>query len=147
MLGNMTRQFGPVIADRQLVSRGDPNTRIRVSLGHPRQSKSDKNEWECPFRIRGQGGSLVEFGYGVDSMQALTTALEGIRVLLDERFGPVAWEGVLPDHSGFQRLIPITLGGAFSRRLERLVDREFKHHLRQLGQRTPRRRGAPGKKR
>jgi hypothetical protein len=109
-------------------------------LGQPRQSKSDENEWECPFRIRGRGVSLVEFGYGVDSMQALTTALEGIRAVLDERFGSFRWfrweeGGALIDHSGFQRQIPL-LGGAATRRLERLVDGELKRHLRQLERRT-----------
>ena len=35
----------------------------------------DDADWECPFRIHGAGISRVEFGYGIDSMQALTTAL------------------------------------------------------------------------
>jgi hypothetical protein len=110
-------------------------------LGQPRQSKSDKNEWECPFRIRGRGSALVEFGYGVDSMQALTTALEGIRVILDERFESFQWEdgGALIAHSGFQRQIPL-LGAAFTRRLERLVDRELTRHVQQLERRTANRR-------
>ena len=73
---------------------------MRVLLGQPRPDKRAKSDWECPFRIQGAGVSIVEFGNGVDSMQALTTALESIRVLLDETFGSLAWEGVLPDDSG-----------------------------------------------
>ena len=140
----MRRQLGPVIAERRLVSRGNARVRVRVSLGQPRPSKGD---WECPFDIRGQGVSILEFGYGVDSMQALTTAVEGIRVLLNENFGSLVWEdgGVLVDHSGFQRQIPL-LSGAFTRRLDRLVDRELNRHLRQLERRTATRRGAVGKK-
>jgi hypothetical protein len=117
---------------------------VRVSLGQPRPSRGD---WECPFRIQGQNVSILEFGNGVDSMQALTTALEGIRVLLDEKFGSLVWEdgGGLVDHSGFQRQIPL-LGGAFARRLERLVDSELNRHVRQLERRTTSRRGRAGKK-
>ena len=143
----MRRQFGPVIAERQLVSRGNAAARVRVFLGKPRPDKREGGDWECPFRIRGRGVSVVEFGYGVDSMQALTTALEGIRVLLDQKFGSVVWcedGGALVDHSGFQRQLPL-LGGTFTRRLERLVDSELNRHLRQLERRTSRRR-ARGRK-
>jgi hypothetical protein len=131
------RPFGPVIAERRLVSHDHKGKRVRVSLGKPRWNK---REWECPFRIRGPGVSEVEFGYGVDSMQALTTAVEGIRFVLDKKFGSLAWEGVFADDSGFERLIPSTFGVGFSRRLERLVDREFNRHLRQLERRNARRR-------
>ena len=140
----MRSHFGPVIAERRLVSRGNARTRVRVSLGQPRPSRGD---WECPFRIQGLNVSILEFGNGVDSMQALTTALEGIRVLLDEKFGSLVWEdgGGLVDHSGFQRQIPL-LGGAFTRRLERLVDSELNRHVRQLERRTTSRRGRAEKK-
>jgi hypothetical protein len=127
------RAFGPVIAERRLVSRKDEALRVRVSLGRPRPGQSE-GEWECPFRIQGPGASVVEFGYGVDSMQALTTALEGIRAIIDEKFTSLAWDGLLDD-TGFQRFIPITFGRAFSRRLERLVDRECALYVRQLKRR------------
>ena len=134
----MRRPFGPAIAERRLVSRKDEALRVRVALGRPRPGKSE-GEWECPFRIQGPGVSVVEFGYGVDSMQALTTALEGIRATIDQKFTSLAWDGLLDD-TGFQRFIPITFGGAFSRRLERLVDRECALYLRQLKQRRSARR-------
>ena len=129
----MKRSFGPTIAQRRLVTLDDEGKRVLVSLGTPRWNK---REWECPFRIRAQGVYEVEFGYGVDSMQALTTALDGIRALLDKKFESLAWQGGLPDDSGFQRHIPLTpFGAAFSRRLERLVDREYRRRTLQLGQR------------
>jgi hypothetical protein len=93
-------------------------------------------DWECPFRIKGPDVARFEFGYGVDALQALTTALEGIRAVLDEIGRPLAWSGVLPDHSGFQRMIPIGAGPNFSARLERLVDRELSRHVRQLERRN-----------
>ena len=131
------RPFGPVIATRRLVSHdsGTPG-RVRVSIGTPRWNG---REWECPFRIRGAGVSEVEFGYGVDSMQALSTALEGIRAVLDNTFRSLVWEGVLPDDSGFQRQIPL-LDASLSRRLERLVNRECENYVRQLKRRGAKRR-------
>ena len=136
----MARPFGYVIAQRHLVSRDHEDKRVRVSLGKPRWNGS---EWECPFRIRGVGVSELEFGYGVDSMQALTTALEGIRAVLDKRFGALAWENVLPDDSGFQRQIPITFGRRFTRRLERLVDRECRNYVQQRTRRKKLKRRRP----
>lgn len=141
----MRRKFGPVIAERQLVSRGNTAARVRVSLGQPRPDKRPGGDWECPFRIRGPRVSILEFGYGVDSMQALTTALEGIRVLLDENFGSLACEDGFPD-SGFQRQLPL-LDAVLTKRLERLVDRELNRYVRQLKQRAARRRGSGRKKR
>jgi Domain of unknown function (DUF6968) len=139
----VTRPFGPIVAERNLVAFNHEGERVRVTLGMPRWNR---REWECPFRIRGAGVSEVEFGYGVDSMQALTTALEGIRFVLDKKFGSLGWEDVLPDDSGFQRLIPITFGKAFSKRLERLVDGECRRHLRQLEQLGANRRAAARKR-
>src|SRR5206468_4954142 len=41
----------------------------------PRRMKGHQ-DWECPFRIKGAGVARLEFGYGVDALQALTTALK-----------------------------------------------------------------------
>jgi hypothetical protein len=138
------RAFGPTIAERNLVSHDHEATLVRVSLGTPRWNGT---EWECPFRIRSAGVSEVEYGRGVDSMQALTTAVDGIRVALESKFGALSWEGVFPHQSGFQRSIPLSLDPAFSRRVERLVDREFERHLRQLKQRNKRRTASKSGKR
>jgi hypothetical protein len=123
-----------VIGERRLAFRDAPRKTLVVTLGKPRRMKGHQ-DWECPFRIKGAGVARLEFGYGVDALQALTTALEGIRVMLDEIGKPLAWSGVLPDHTGFQRLIPIAAGPKVSARLELLVDRELNRHLRQLERR------------
>lgn len=123
---------GTVIGERRLEFRDAPRKKLVVTLGKPRRTKG-RPDWECPFRIKGPGVARLEFGYGVDALQALTTALEGIRYLLDEIGKPLAWSGVLPDHTGFQRMIPMLPG--ISEQLERSLDREFGRHLRQLEQR------------
>jgi hypothetical protein len=133
-------RIGTVIAERRLVVR-DSGELVRVSLGAPRRRQGEA-DWACPFRIHGAGISRVEHGYGVDSMQALTTALEGIRVLLDESGLALGWKGIFDDETGFARSIPIALGGAFSRRLERLLDREIRQHVRRRSHRRTRQKAA-----
>jgi hypothetical protein len=127
-------KLGDVIGERRLVFRDAPQRTLVVTLGKPRRMKGHE-DWECPFRIKGRGVAHFEFGYGVDALQALTTALEGIRSMLDEIGKPLAWSGVLPDHTGFQRAIPIAAGPEISARLERMVDRELNRYVRALERR------------
>ncbi len=80
----------------------------------------------------------------IDSMQALTTALDGIRVLLDESGLALGWKvgagrhDIWHDETGFARSIPITLGAALSRRLERLFFREIRLETQRLERRSKR---------
>jgi hypothetical protein len=138
LVGSTKPNVGNVIGERRLVFRDAPRKTVIVTLGKPRRMKGHQ-DWECPFRIKGADMTCLEFGYGVDALQALTSALEGIRVVLDEIGRPLAWSGVLPDHTGFQRLIPLADGAEFSARLERLVDRELNRHVRQLERRRKKR--------
>jgi hypothetical protein len=132
--------FGPVIAERRLVAH-DSGAVVRVTIGAPRSGPNGV-DWTCPFRIRGGGLAIVEFGYGVDSMQALATALEGVRyrldasgLALDWRVGP-GRDGVYDGETGFTRSIPIAFGPASRRRLERLVDRELRAEVERLKRRS-----------
>ena len=104
-----------------------------MTLGTPEKGQGE--DWQCAFRIKGSGVNRLEFGYGVDALQALTTALEGIRAVLEEIGQPLGLRGVLPDHTGFQRMIPLAAGAEISARLDRLVERELDRHLRQLKRR------------
>jgi hypothetical protein len=134
------RRLGTIIAERRLAEQVS-GTVVRVSLGAPRPV-TDGADWECPFRIHGSGISRVEFGYGIDSMQALSDALQGIRVRLDEsglalgwKFGPGRHD-IWHDETGFARSIPLVLGAALSRRLERLFFREIRLETQRLKRRS-----------
>jgi hypothetical protein len=135
-------RIGPVLAERLLGDRNSGKV-VRVSIGAPRPG-TDRAPWECPFRIHGAGVSRVESGYGEDSMQALMTALEGIRVLLDESRLALGWklgadrQDIWSGETGFTRSIPIALGPLVRRRLERLVDREIQHEVERLERRSKR---------
>ena len=137
--------FGTVIAERRLHPRGAPRRTVVVSIGKPRKTKHP-DEWECPFRIAGAGIRRLEYGRGVDAFQALTTALAGIRYFLDRLDTPLVWGGVLEDHSGFQRLVPL-LPARITERMERAVDREARRWLQELKRRhrAARRRKPPAR--
>jgi hypothetical protein len=137
-----TRRFGALIAERRLSVLGTRKV-VRVSIGAPRP-EVDGAPWACPFRISGAGISRVEHGCGEDSMQALTTALEFIRTVLDETGLPLGWNlgGFVWDgETGFARSIPYSFGPTVRRRLERLVDREVTRDVQGKRRLAARRRG------
>jgi hypothetical protein len=98
-------------------------------------------DWECPFRIEGLRTRGIQYGYGVDAVQALTTALEGIRVTLERSGKRLSWIGGAPGDPGFERPVPTSLGLDFSRRLNRMIDREIARFVRiqeqRHGKRSP----------
>jgi hypothetical protein len=135
-------RMGTILAERVLGEQ-DSGKVVRVSLGAPRPGTGGA-EWECPFRIHGAGVSRLAFGYGIDSMQALTTALDGIRALLEESGLAVGWkigagrQDIWAGETGFARSIPIGFGRDFRQRMEGLLDRELERHVQRLGRRSPR---------
>lgn len=124
-----SNKFGEVIARRRLAIAGSPRRAVMVSLGQPRRIRGT-SDWECPFRISGDGIRLFDYGYGVDAMQALITALGGIRFRLDSAGRSFTFLG--SEYLGFDRSIPFWGDTAATRRLERLVDREVLRYVREL---------------
>ena len=77
--------LGQVVARRILEEQGVATRKIVVSIGLPRPYPLSKDsDWECPFLIEGVGNSKVQKGFGVDSLQALMMAIEGVRVGLEQ---------------------------------------------------------------
>ena len=128
----MAKTFGPVIGKRRLTTRGARPKPVIVSLGKPRLPRGER-DWECPFRITGGGIRVLEYGYGVDSMQALQNALQGIRHALDKSGKSLDW--MTTGTTGFQRSIPWYGDSRFTKRMERLVDAELKREAVRLRRR------------
>ncbi len=122
--------FGPVIGQRKLSTVGPAPKTVTVTLGQPRLPKGER-DWECPFRISGAGIRVLEYGYGVDAIQALQTALFGIRYFLDKSGKTFEWSG-LPIEVGFPRSIPSYGDTRLTKKLEMLVDVELKRNLARL---------------
>jgi hypothetical protein len=133
--------FGPVIAERKLTTAGVRPKAITITLGKPRLPKGER-DWECPFRISGSGIRVLENGYGVDSMQAVTNALQGIRYFLDKSGKSFEWFGIPINGGGFQRFIPWYGDSRFTRRLEKLIDVELKREVARLRRRHEKKRRA-----
>lgn len=133
-----SKRLGVVIAERKLHQRDAPRKGVVVMLGQPRRPKGAQ-DWACPFQIRGLGSRRVECAYGVDSFQALTNALAGVRYLLDQSKVALSWSGVLDGDTGVQQLIPLLPEPKETRRLERMIAREMATRLRRLERRAARR--------
>ena len=118
----MNRKLGVVIAVRQLHGEGRRPKVVTVKLGKPRRSK--EIDWECPFSITGLRIRGIQYGRGVDAIQALYMALEGVRVLLERSGARLTWIGGQPGDAGFYRFVPKFFGPKFSKRLDRVIDRE-----------------------
>ncbi len=116
----MRHQFGEIIGERQLNRAGARSKDLTVTLGKPRRRKD--GDWECPFRISGLG---TQYGYGVDGIQALITALDGIRVMLERSAQRFSWLGGEPGYTGFDRFVTASLGEKFNKRLNLIIDREI----------------------
>jgi hypothetical protein len=85
-------ELGRPIARRTLTEEGVTGRKIVVSIGLPRPDRLSKHgDWECPFLIEGVGESKVETTYGVDSLQALILAIEGVRVRLEQTGRNLFW--------------------------------------------------------
>ncbi len=106
-------------ATRELLDPGDPTVRVEVQLGYPEMRTPD--EWACPFRIIGLDAEIFEYGIGVDSLQAITTALEGIAVFLRDSRRSLSWIG-MPGETGIRRQVPISMGPEFANEIEAHID-------------------------
>ena len=97
-----------------------------VTLGVPRREGRD---WACSFRISGLGERVVDDAYGVDAIQAVQVALDGIRAALEGTGQTFSWLG-LRGETGFPRFVPHSLGLEFAERINRFMDRETNRFVR-----------------
>ncbi|MGH7267313.1 MAG: DUF6968 family protein [Candidatus Rokuibacteriota bacterium] len=131
----MSRWRGAVVGARRLRRPGSRRT-VLVRVGMPRRSGRD---WVVPFQLRGLAPSRIRYSYGVDALQALMLAFEGIRVTLETRGKALTWLGE-PGESGFYRFVPDLGIPPVRRRPEKAIDREMRAFLRKLERRYRRRR-------
>ena len=121
-------KLGQVIARRVLTEyTGDSIGEVAISIGAPRPHP--KGDWECPFAIESYGQSKVESAGGVDALQALLIAIEGVRTRLDQTGCRYEWLG--PDlgwGAGIPRQVPMGYGKRFEKRLNQVIESETARH-------------------
>lgn len=115
------------IANRRYSS--DSGKTVVAAIFSPRQRTSE--QWTCRFRIDGLVQAVDEDAYGVDSMQALQMALEGVRVRLRDCGEVMTFLEGEPGDLGIARPIPLGYGLELYERLERLVDDEVTRAVRE----------------
>jgi hypothetical protein len=118
-------ELGRPIARRTLTEEGVTGRKIVVSIGLPRPDRLSKHgEWECPFLIEGVGESKVETTYGVDSLQALISAITGVRVRLEQTGRNLFW---LDPNLGTD--IPLNVPSVYGKRLVERVSRAIEREI------------------
>lgn len=127
----MARALGTVVAERILKVVGAEDSLVRIRVGKPRKDRSS-GDYFCPFVIEGLQEDLVRQAWGIDSMQALHSAMQAIRLMLAPHARKLTWEGGDRGNLGLPMTIPDLFGARFSRRLEVLVERETNRHGRAL---------------
>lgn len=124
----MRSQLGIIVGIRLLREAGSNRKAVIVKVGKPRKQRG--GNWACPFQISGLGLRKIEYGHGVDSIQALLMAIEGIRTRLEQSGKQLTWDGGDPGDTGFTRFVPTFFGVDFCKRIDRLIDREVQRFAR-----------------
>ncbi len=115
-------------ATRELLDPTDPTVKVEIQLGYPEIRTED--EWACSFRIVGLDTEIFEYGIGVDALQALTTALEGIAAFLRGSGRSLSWIG-MPGETGIRRQVPISMGTAFANEIEAHIDAKIESFVKE----------------
>jgi hypothetical protein len=109
-----------VVATRIYKTHG--GTDVTATIYEPVMTRPD--EWECPFRISGLPKEIDDCSHGVDGMQALHIAFEGLRFHL-EASGEVLtfFDGEAGD-LGLPRSIPSSFGVEVEKHLTAMLNDE-----------------------
>jgi hypothetical protein len=139
-----SRGLRPIVAERVLST--DSGKQVEVRLGKPARAA---NRWRCPFQIVGLYDDQVFSGVGIDSFQALYSALEGIRTKIGESRLRLYVPGTEPPYLGFPMFIPEFLGLDVYEKLEKVVLDRMERTAREAKLTFDRRirRGSRGRKR
>jgi hypothetical protein len=99
------RSDSPEIVAQRTLRSLDERQDIQVLVYRPAREQADQEEWSCRIEVRLIAAEpLVVMGRGIDSLQALFTALGGVRNALGERLKNITWLGE-PRGIGFPKMI------------------------------------------
>jgi len=107
------------LARRTLIDEADPSIKVEVLLGFPEQRTPD--EWACAFRIVGLGAEISEYGIGMDALQALMMAHEGVATALRASKRKLCWMSI-PGETCIRRQIPVYINADFANEIEAHID-------------------------
>ena len=116
------------IAKRRLSVDGDPGRTVMITIYVPRLDPDPALDWRCDFEIRGAVDES-EHGNGIDSLQALVNAIQGVRKYLDDSGLVLTWNGAEPG----QHWVPYTVPQFFDLAFEREIIEEIDRRIAALG--------------
>lgn len=115
-----------VIACRTLQS-GD--SEVLIEIYEP--VEVNQMEWRCDFSVHGMSTSGPQMAFGIDSIQAILSAIDGIRLYLSGANESVSWLGQNSE-IGLPRSIPTSLGFEFYQKLCGIIDDEVERQVEAL---------------
>jgi hypothetical protein len=113
------------IAERLLTTDGRAVT-IAIYAPEP-DPASPHGDWRCEFRLTGALDADA-YGHGLDSLQALGNAIQGVRMYLDDSGLSLTWDGLEPGDHGVPRIVPQFFGRAFAKDIEDEIERRIAAH-------------------
>lgn len=111
--------IGVVVASRVITLRNSRAQKITISIGRPRRSLP--SSWQCSYLIKGMGAPIIGRAGGVDALQALLMAIEGVRVTLERTGHRFVW--LDPENGlGIPFLVPLVHGKSVEDRVREVID-------------------------
>jgi hypothetical protein len=119
----------------------DGHGHVHASVHRP-EKDPETGDYSCRFELVGlpEGNPCSRAARGVDSLQALHEAIQGIRAALEPFRGRLRWRG--DEWLGLQPPVPGGFGVEIDRRFEKAIEREMNRFSRELHSRqkpTPKR--------
>jgi hypothetical protein len=118
----MTETIQTPIASRRLALMDEPARSLVVTIGTP-SPDPEPGTWACEFQIEGIPDDRIRRGYGVDSLQALQSAIQGVKATIAESGLVASWNSE-PGDIGIPATIPTYEGSGFAQRIELMIERE-----------------------
>jgi hypothetical protein len=120
-----------VIAARTIVVAGERRD-LKLLIKKPQKAKRNgktlDDDWTCEFEIIGLEKKIVERGCGVDSLQALLLAIDGIIYFLEQRKRIYGWIGCEND-TGLPVIVTDVLSFEHRQRLRKAISRQTREYM------------------
>ena len=120
----LTASFDCIIAERTFEFRDGRSGVVKICIAQPQRIKDEEN-WICEFKVEGIDIGNAHYACGVDSLQALTCAIERIELLMRPFINTLQWfQGI--DHLGLCAMVPLYYGRSFHDDIVSVIDRKVK---------------------
>ncbi len=104
-----------------------PGIELEVKLGFPEPSEG--GDWRCAFRVKGLNRGKTDYAGGIDALQALVNALDGIATKLRESGRALTWIDIAGE-TGIRRQVPIFLGVDLADEIESHIEAKIESSIR-----------------